>query len=715
MMTILKFATRLALSRDRRQRWRQVSVVSAALLATFSICLGAGIVLAAHSSETRLSTRAPIPAGPDDVRMNIALRGFTLGSREVSIRWIVPVPGHEDDPGTIPPGLNSLPELGAAVASPGLLELGVTPQALGFAPSSSGTGTNGAIGDEGIGSRDELLLWARPSEGRSFGTDGIVLGLSRFATAADVAQARPDDHLSSAYPLPRTKEMTVLVIFFVVVPALVMAGLGARAQSEVRAERSEFLLRLGVRQRVVRSLLAMEGLFLGLTGAIAGAIGYAIVGPRIPAVPLSGTEVVPGDFAVSMEVCAALGLAVTLLIVTVSGAMRLVPSTRHRPARKVSRWRFVPLTIGLACIASVGSVGAGGSPVFVLGVLLLAASLPWATPAVSAALARRLKASPRGSIWLAAARVEYAPTQTSRVAALLSLVVYLGATSVAIYTGPLGATDDGTSSEDSSLGAYYVGWLGEHPGDLETLTDRFAAEDSSVVVLPVDSTSETTSGQPAVVVRNCTELAPIEAAIGGPACDASGRVTTNALEVLRETLHLDPVTGADAARYHGPAAPVLYAALVLAPHAISEVEIYHAGSFLPALNVVDLLESTVVWSPIAAWTAAGWFISIALLSFAIVRELVERSRAVHRDGMRLARVGFDRHEAERVNRWTLYIPVMGSVLVSYVCGLITSFMGTGPDVTRYTPVWISIYTLVTLGFTFLAIAFGAFMTRQVRR
>lgn len=120
MTTVIRLAIRLGLSSDPRQRWRQASIVVSACLAVFVLAMAAAVVAASQDVENRLSARMPISPVNDASESVLTLtpRGFTIGDRDVFVRWLDPATGHEDDPVVVPPGLRHLPGPGEAVLSP---------------------------------------------------------------------------------------------------------------------------------------------------------------------------------------------------------------------------------------------------------------------------------------------------------------------------------------------------------------------------------------------------------------------------------------------------------------------------------------------------------------------------------------------------------------------------------------------------------------------
>ena len=536
----------------------------------------------------------------------------------------------------------------------------------------------------------------------------------RFPLPAEATKLENHDDVLADYPMPRLREIGTVVLAFFVLPALLMLGLSSRARSELRTERSEFLLRLGVSRAFVRGLLGLEGAMLGVLGAAAGVIAYGVVGPRLTTIPLTGTEFLPGALRAAPGALVGSGLLVIAVVASVAASGRLEPSLRQRPARQVSRWRMTTLALGLVSLAGSAWLGTSGAPIFALGVVLVAVGLPLAAPALAQmAGARWRRTRPDPAVWMASAKVVHDPQRSSRVAALLGLAVFLGATSVAIYVGPMGGVPTGTNSAHGGVAAYAVDWLEPQGDDFETLSRQLRAVDGTAVVLPVGiGPDEVTQGGQAVGIDDCGVLQPLAGIMGTSPCDPDGALADDVRATFREAFSLEVVEASDLvpADNSGGSAPIS-GALVLADHSMSGVDMYRAGASLPGFNPTDLMRTTPSWGAIAGWISAGWAVSVLVLGWAILRDLIEHARTVQREAQSLVRVGLAPSEAMRVGRWTLLVPVVATVPVSFLCGLLASFFGTGPEITSYTPTWITLYTAVALTMTGVAAGLGTLMAR----
>jgi len=699
MRVFARLVTRLALSRDPAQRWRQLSVAASSLVAAWCVLAAVALTGASHDVAGASASRFPIAASaPDEDALHVSTRGFTIDGRQASILWLEPAPGHEHDPAIVPPGLRALPAPGEAVVSPGLVRLGVTARSLGAAPSTAGLGEGGAIGPAGIGTQDELFAYVRPAPGRTLGSGGALLTFARFPAAGEVDPSRPNP-LAVEDAVPRGPLMAALVLGFLVVPAGAALVLGVRAQSPVRRARSELLLRIGVDPRFVRLLLGAEGAVLAAVGAVAALVAFQLVAPHVAVVPLTGTVLVPGTLQVPPVQAALAVLGVVAAAGTVSAGGALVASTRTRSTRPPGVGGLAPLLGGLVVllvgVPVVHALGVEPAPVVLGGALLLLVGMPVAAPALSRLVATRVTGTTDDShLWLAAARVAHAPRRASRVAALLVAVTYLSAVSVAVHVGPLGGTQEVRSSATSAVGVFSADWRDARPGDVDDLRAAFA-EVGGTTVLPLLTSEDPDDPAPRVAVTSCDDVAAFARAAGSPTC-ADGRLDTEGLAPLADLLgvHLvvEPV-----------AADAPDAVLFLSDHPVDTLTVHRAGAFLPAFNPHDVLSLSGGSTVLSGWVAAGWAVAVVVLGLAVLRELVEHAIGAVREDAVLLRAGLDDDDALKVTRWTLLLPVLATAPAAYVGGLVVSLVGTGPGLTAYAPGWISLVTVVTLALSGAAV------------
>lgn len=702
MRTLLRLAWRLALSRDGRQRWRQLSVITSCFVGALCLLVSLSVAVAAQDAERRVAARTPIFAtSTADTALYLSERGILLGDREVSLLWIEPAPGHEDDPGVVPPGLDELPAPGEAVLSTGLLEAGVTAESLGAAPSTSGAGGTGAIGASGLGTDDELLAYLRPAEGRGLGEGGALMSVSHFAGAGSEGSRALERGAAPSSPTIRAKDARALVLLLLVVPGLAVLAMGVRAQSTVRRARSEVLIRLGVRTRVVRLLMAVEAGILASIGALAAAAVHRVVVGRATAVPLTVTVFPPGALALAWRSTLLVLVLVVALAATASSAGRLIASTRQRPVRPAHPRRLLGVAAGLAvvvlCQPIAGLLSYDPSYPFMLGVFVLVVTLPYSTPALSGIIARRAARAGSDHLWLASARVSHDSRRSSRIAALLMMIVFLGATSVSMYRGSLGVGDDPSSTVPQGLAVYDVNWRGGVPDDLSRLRTSLAGL-GEVSALPVVGTWDESDPTTSVGVEACSQIEAFARAVGVDVCN-DGSFDRAGLDALGTMLGVRFVPQPDA-----DAGSVPTDVLVLAARALDPLTLYRAGGFLPAFNPSDLLRTAPVVQALSGWIEFGWTLSLVVLVLGILRELVEHILQVITDDERFVRIGVDLRDADRVSLWTVVLPIVATVPLAYACGLATAAAGVGTDLTLYAPGFITSYTIGVLVLTAGAVA-----------
>ena len=269
-MTMLRMALLMAWSREPAARWRQAMVIVTCLMA--SVCALTSL------SIVKVSSRADdVSAGrslhwADDGRpapLVASARSLTVEGHQWPVLWLEERGDYPAAARLAPPGLRRLPAPGEAVLSPGLLARGVTAESLGMRHSDAGTGAAGAIGDEGLQTRSEILVYAAPSVGRSLGEGGALLRLRGYGGEPGAAIEYDPD-------LPTLGESGFGALLLVLMPAAYAAISGARAVSPVRSSRSTVLFRLGISPRRVRIILAIEGLILGCVGTLVGVVVWLV-------------------------------------------------------------------------------------------------------------------------------------------------------------------------------------------------------------------------------------------------------------------------------------------------------------------------------------------------------------------------------------------------------------------------------------------------------
>lgn len=375
-----RLARGLALSANPRQRWRQVSIVFSAAVATVALLVTA--MMAAHLLvvDDHLDARRPNVGGTAVADWGKSMPILPEGLGQIPIQWISPDPGHENDPSLVPPGLDRLPAPGKAVISPGLARHGLTAEDLGLRPSDAGTGEGGTIGDDFLISRSEGYAIARPPEGQKLDQD-FVKRISGYGPG----EARVG-YVETTLDVPAGVPGAVSVLALVFLPALLLLGTAARAVGGVTRERAERLWRLGVSAASIRRVVTLETGVLALLGAVSGALVWLLI--------LSWRTSWPGNDAVLLP--AARGswwMPAVVIPLTVGVAVlwattaRVVPQVRRSGVRW-GDWAILPLIAAFVCLGLavplpelLGQKNADLSmQLLMVGAVLVIVGLPWGFP-----------------------------------------------------------------------------------------------------------------------------------------------------------------------------------------------------------------------------------------------------------------------------------------------------------------------------------------------
>ncbi|GHS88326.1 permease [Actinomycetota bacterium] len=246
-----------------------------------------------------------------------------------------------------------------------------------------------------------------------------VLGaLTAFQDRADHPANALQDDVGDTYVI-----LAWTAVVLLVVPLITLGGAAARLGVARRDARLATLRLLGVTPREVVALTVLETAWQGLLGAVAGAVGYAVLQPLWTRVPFQGDHLGAREMWVGRPV-----LLVTVLVVPLfaagSGAVslrRVVVSPLGVARRQTPRGlRWVRLLVALVGVgvfmvvsAAMGSFGTAAIA-FLIGSLAVAFATmnavgPWTlgllgrlqlrratTPAAMLA-ARRLLDDPRGA------------------------------------------------------------------------------------------------------------------------------------------------------------------------------------------------------------------------------------------------------------------------------------------------------------------------------
>jgi hypothetical protein len=653
-----RLALRLAFSRDVRQRWRQVSVITASFIAVALVLLGAGIVTASQASDSRREARSPVFASsPARAGLKISSSGPIVDGHQVPVVWLEPVTGHESDPAVVPPGLTRLPAPGEGVLSPGLTLTGFTADDFGLLASTAGSGPGGTIGLSGVSTSSEGWIYARPPAGRSLGTGGSLQYLRGYGGSGE--RFAQDTQLE----IPNLRSALLGVTWMLLAPIVMLVFGAARALSAVRDDRAQTLLRLGVTSARIRLILAVETMFLAASGGAVALTAWLTWLSGARSLPLTGTRLVPGALRFPWWEAVTLTLVVLALIAASAVVGRVVGRTLTRSSRTVRPWHAAPLMVALSMM--VGSRWAppystAASLLLFGGLLLTLAALPMALPVLVAKAGGQLARARRPAIWLAGRRLSLRSANLSRPAAAVGTLVFLAGGASAIY-GHLISTEASATSE-VRLTRFLVSWRDDHPGDVAAIQQRIR----DLRVIPV---TESPTGQAVASFTSCEQIAEAITPLALHPCGGSGSLVPAFAREFRRITGVSPAIGT---RRVTEASYVL----LMGRSAVTERQVMKAlAGALPAVTTTQIGAPQKLSSAQASWMLAGWFLATVVLALAILREIGDRALASLGDDRDLQRLGLTTTEIARTHRWTVLPPIAAAIPVGYIGAVAFALFG----------------------------------------
>jgi hypothetical protein len=665
-MTLFRLSCRLAFSRDPRQRWRQVGIITSSAVASLALLLGFSVVHLAQVSQGRVLARSPVvTSSADQAVLETSTRAIAVDRREhlgqVPVIWLQPRPGHEHEPRAIPPGLSALPGPGEGVLSPGLVTRGYSAEDFGLRRSEAGLGPRGAIGADGLVSASEGWIYARPAAGRTLGEGGNLLSIDRYDPSPRATGNRADQE--TVLEVPSVNSSGVGLCWLVVAPVLYLALGAARSLSSLRLQRSGTLFRLGIAPWRIRALLALETVALAAPGIAFGAGIWFVLGPRMTTVPMTGVRLLPGTLESPWPQAAA-GLLALAALTALSGMVGpLEAGSRGVRRRTPHAAQLIPMVAAVVMMGASRLADPPSAPAAYLlfgGVILCVASFPLGLPVLAAATGRALAGSRRPARWLAGRRLTFDSVTLARPAAAVAALVLIAGAAFAIYGRVTAGGDDPSGSVRGRVA--YVDWRDERPGDVSWARGRLSR-------LVTATTGEGRDGEPVAMVDECSAAARALGAIEASWCEASGDFTDQGREQFRAATHYVPVTNSDGATLK------TYGLLMVSSRPIDQREVMQAlGPRLPAVNVSGNGASTP-YVPVG-WLIAGWVLASLVLSAAVVREIGDRALAALRADAATRALDLSDQEQRSVHRWAILTPVVVALPVGYTAAMVFALYGS---------------------------------------
>lgn len=688
-----QLARGLALSGRREQRWRQVGAVVGAFLATLAVIAGISVVNLGERADNVVRQRSVgLAASPEQAVMLYAQRSVIVADHaQVPMVWVDPL----GDPQAVPPppGLREWPAPGTAVLSPGLVDAGFTAADFGSRDSQAGSGAGGVIGDEGITSRTEGFVWARPAQTPAAGSGPWT---------ASQGFGRGDLVSVEAYgDTPGRIETLFGAALLLWAPGVYLLIASATGMSPVRDERAEVLHALGARMSTIRWVAALETVVLSAVGAVAGWVVWNLLLAPMTSVPLTGRVIVPGSAEVPLWGSGLVALGVALTSAYCAAAGRVLPApVRHRTlTHRV--WKVIPLALGV--LIMWGSIQFSGNPrlvVLATGLLLSVASVGLALPFVTRWVAPRVVPQRGTPAWLATQRLVHSTHLLTRPAAMVAVLVALSVAAM----GVMGAIVQGLGSGGPQYPreVYTVTWEGDESGAAPDPSAHGLRHTEEWVVDPNDPAGLAHDLPPSLLTfASCQEATSF---LGTrDACPEGSGWAPSVQDFL--AFHGSEPTSLTTR-------PPGYRSVILvsAEPESTPMDVMRAFPGRDALLVQQDTGDLEFDLLTPLWVRLGIAAATVLLFAGILREAGDRVQLALRDTPLLRRIGLRQRETQAVHRWSLLVPMVLAAPIGLGLGLL--FNARGSTVGYTAEAWWASTVIMLLGLaasvagTFVAIRLG---------
>lgn len=420
----MRLGLRLSAAGGPRRWWSLGLVAGGIATALLGILLSVAAVRVVDARVERTEARGLVfAARPADAQGWATVRRIPFGDRML-LRVDVD-PSSADLP--VPPGLTQWPGPGQVSVSPAAGAL--LTEDVSFADLAPGV-VVARVADEGLRSPDELVIYRGvPRADQPRGGEPITSPAHGGSRIRDTMDASPGQMAALAGLL------AVLAGF----PAVAFLTVAARLSAAMRARRLGALHFLGAAPSMIRRVNAVETTALAVLGWVVAVLVYPAANRLLAGSGLLGSRWFAADTALTVTGACVLLLA-TLLLAGAIGARadlgtNLTRVTVRHPGdrRAVSRWRLVPLAVGLASLTGqvvVGSARPDGAVPIRLDLLMLSAvgvtglGLVLAMPALVRVCGTVLATYGRDpAARLGGARASFDPAGAARLVTALALVV----------------------------------------------------------------------------------------------------------------------------------------------------------------------------------------------------------------------------------------------------------------------------------------------------
>jgi len=640
---------RLGWSRQVAHRWRQLSVVGAVVLTVVVVLFSLGFAGASGAAQQRAVDRAPVldvDAGAV-AALHLRMGAEIYQDRQFPVVWFEPGTG-----APVPPGLTRWPEPGTVAVSPAIASAPRVVKALGFVVSDAGTGPGGAIGPEGVVADSEWLVYAVPGPGRTLGESESLVAVTGFGPRA---AATPAETYETDPAMPSAALAVFGCAWLLVLPVLVLLGLGSRAYSPLVRRRELTLGRLGLTPGQVRRVSVVEVASLALPAAALGALVWQVAAPHLAVIPVTGLRLVPHALVLPWWLAILVALVLGVLAAVVGALPGRGNDGRHvRGGTRVRWYTVVPLVLALAGMVGSHAIGRPAAVPVLLGALLLTtAALPLALPWLVQWQGARIARIGRPHTWLAGRRLAFSPAALSRPAVAVGVLMFVAGAGTGFFL-----QQPTLAPHDGGLGVYDTSWRAPVDGDVEAVQAK----------LP-DAAVGVQAGVGGLRFLSCEHLAQAL----GPGTDCAD--PDDVLRTLWQAAHLvgsfDPVPAVRTGDHER-------AAVVVGQGTTIE-DVERAVRGLPAAASSPRGPFQLAPTLRYAWLGGAMLTALGLLLLAALHSFGNRALRSAREDAEMLKLGLDVSQVRSVQRWALAAPLLTFVPLAGGTALVFVWAGNDTD------------------------------------
>jgi hypothetical protein len=487
MSAITRLALRTSWAGARPERQRALVIALAAALTALLACALASASMDVQRVTERSLARSFVYAtdGQEPAMERHTIFDSTIGGDQIYVYW-----WHLIDASSRIPGLPTHPSPGSWFVSPALRErMRKSPLLAERFPGAR------TIGRAGVGNASELVAHR-------------IVGPSVHLDEALTNVVDKDNYLADPADISRLSVVRYgLALLLLPLIGLLLAAV---APTGPGIERRLALLRaLGASRRFRGGVVGAGAIASAVPGASAAVAMWAIVAPRLTAVPLVGRPVLAGDLAVPVPALVAIAAGVVLLLATMA-LLRPSGIATNRPAevvrRRPSTLRAAPIVSGLLMIAvGSGALGRPSDRLYVAGLVAGTVGCVVALPLVLHGAGQILANSRSTIAFLVGRRLRWNALASARtMLALGALCVAIPVATTWIATNRLRVEDRatvGTVEPVAVAGALDADELARLRESTGAVVVEVAGDPNAVPTL--------TSDPPLVLVANCQALGSV--------------------------------------------------------------------------------------------------------------------------------------------------------------------------------------------------------------